>query len=102
MATWPQLDELKQRLDITSEDWDGEAEYEDETRLSRLLTAAIQWVKDRVGEWDEDEDEPTAAMAQSALERAVELASDSPVNADDTPRSEDMLFGQRRSFGISG
>lgn len=100
MAEWPGLAELKQRIDVTSDDWDGDEDPDADTRLSRLLATAIDWVKRKVGDWDEYEDEPTDNMAQSALERAVELATDAPSNPDTTPRSEDLLFGQRRTFGI--
>ena len=109
MAEWPDLEELKQRLDLgDSDDWDGEGESSegDETRLSRLLEAAIAWVKEKVGEWDEDVDEPTPSLAQAALERAVELATDVQPGIDrqgnrNQLHSESLLYGSRRRFGVA-
>jgi len=110
VAEWPVLEELKQRLNVESDEWDGESTSgdDDETRLSRLLAAAIAWAKEKRGEWDEDVDEPTATLAQAALERAVELATDAlPPSGKDrfgnsiTPKSEQLLFGQRRRFGVA-
>jgi hypothetical protein len=96
MAEWPDLDEFKQRLDITSDDWDGDA---DDSRLTRVLASAIEQTKQRVGDWDEAYDTPNERIAQSALELAVELATTGV-----TPRIESksltMLYGQRRRFSI--
>jgi hypothetical protein len=108
MAAWPELDELKQVLDVTSDDWDGEAGSgggEDErTRLSRLLAAAIAKVKADVGLWDEDDDEPDDALAQAAL-RMAELIALKPelaaqVGSND-PTYLRLLYGHRRTFGIA-
>lgn len=110
MAAWPELDELKQVLDVTSEDWDGDDDYE-LTRLSRLLAAAIARVKLDVGYWDEDEDEPSEAMAQAAL-RMAELLALKPMDAsgfnkgtllavDNDPTYRALLVGQRRAFGVA-
>lgn len=103
MAEWPDLEELKQRLDVQSDEWDGESTSgdEDESRLSRLLEAAIAWAKKKRGEWDEDVDEPTPSLAQAALERAVELATDVTPPPGTTPNSESLLYGQRRRFGVA-
>ena len=46
-VAWPTTAELKQRLDITSNDWDDQ--------LDRLLAAAITQTKVRVGDWIEEE-----------------------------------------------
>ena len=103
MAAWPELDELKQLLDITSEDWDGEPEeYGEETRLTRLLDAAIAKVKADVGDWGE-EDEPDTRLAQAAL-RMAELLALKPELAAGTvadPTYRRLLFGHRRRFGIA-
>ena len=99
-VAWPTTAELKQRLDITSADWDDQ--------LDRLLAAAIAMTKARVGEWDEDFDQPDEAVSHSALELAVELAktdedirvvrgTDSVV---DLGKSKKLLLGHRRRFGI--
>ena len=103
MAAWPELDELKQLLDITSEDWDGDGEDEEEpTRLSRLLAAAIDKVKFDVGNWA-DEDEPDDRLAQAAL-RMAELLALKPELASGTvadPTYRRLLQGHRRKFGFA-
>lgn len=88
---WPTAEELKQRLDITSDDWDG--------HMDRLISSGIAWVKTKVGDWDEAYDVPVEALAQAALERAVELAT----NGENAPavKSEEQLFGHRRRFAIA-
>lgn len=102
MAAWPELGELKQVLDITSDDWDGDDDY-DLTRLSRLLVAAIERVKLDVGDWDEDEDEPDDALAQAALRMAELLAlrPESAAEAAKDPTYHRLLFGHRRTFGVA-
>ena len=103
MSVWPELDELKQLLDITSDEWDGEDEYGDTTRLSRLLEAAIAYVKTRIGDWDEDVDLPTANQAQAAL-RVAELLAQRPEATPQTVHDrtvERLLTGSRRRWGIA-
>lgn len=98
---WPTTDELKQRLDITSNDWDDS--------MDRLMASAVEWVKSSVGTWDEDLDEPDEALAQAALERAVELATTgeaAPFGGrggeviHPITKAEAQLFGHRRRFGV--
>jgi hypothetical protein len=112
MAAWPELDELKQVLDITSDDWDGESIVEDTTRLTRLLAAAIAKVKLDVGDWDEYEDQPDEMLSQAALRMAELLAAraDGPVSlrlapaligSATDPTYLRLLFGHRRSFGVA-
>lgn len=99
-VAWPTTAELKQRLDITSADWDSQ--------LARLLAAAIAQTKARVGEWDEDFDQPDEAVSHSALELAVELAktsedvqiTNSASEVVDTSKSKKLLYGHRRRFGV--
>lgn len=90
---WPTVDELKARLDITSTDWDDQ--------LARLMQACIDEVKARVGDWDDAVDLPDEAIAQSALELAVERGSSGenapPVGSRSTP----LLFGHRRRWGTA-
>lgn len=112
MAAWPELDELKQVLDVTSDDWDGQAESgggEDvTTRLTRLLSAAIIYVKGVVGAWDEDVDVPDDNLAQAAL-RAAELIALKPEVAAavvsgkriEDPAFQMLMRGHRRRFGIA-
>lgn len=97
---WPELDELKQLLDITSLDWDGDL---DETRLTRLLAAAIAQVKTDVGDWDELVDVPDAALAQAALRKAELLAQrpDSAGNVANDPVYRNLILGHRRRFGTA-
>ncbi len=101
---WPKLDELKQVLDVESDDWDGEAnDYGGETRLTRLLAAAIARVKLDVGDWDEYVDVPDDALSQAAL-RMAELMALRPgtaagMSAD--PTYQRLLYGHRRTFGLA-
>ena len=96
MADWPDAEELKQVLDITSEDW--------EDTVDRVLASAVARVKLDVGNWDEDEDEPDDNLAQAAL-RMGELISTRPsvpvssLAAD--PDYRTLLTGHRRRFGIA-
>jgi hypothetical protein len=109
MAEWPELEELKQVLDVTSEEWDG---TDDDTRLTRLLAAAIARVKEDVGAWDEEADEPDERLAQAALRMAELLAQrPEPTIARRTgttlaeiatdPTYQRLLFGHRRKFGVA-
>lgn len=99
-VAWPTTAELKQRLDVTSDDWDDQ--------LDRLLAAAIAETKSRVGDWVDDFDQPDEAVSQSALELAVELSMNreefSQIRGTDRlinrSKSKQLLFGKRRRFGI--
>lgn len=103
MIDWPQLDELKQVLNVDSEDWDGiETSGEGPTRLTRLLASAIDRVKDDVGNWDEDVDLPTERLSQAAL-RMAELLAQRPEAASEAsmdPTYMRLLVGFRRRFPI--
>ena len=111
MADWPTLEELKQLLDITSEDWDGDS---DDTRLTRVLASAIDRIKAEVaGSVDHFDDiitEPSDSVAQAAL-RMAELIATRP-DAGVSRAGSDRMFlqdvtilrllkGSRRSFGIA-
>lgn len=95
MADWPDADEVKQVLDITSEDWDD--------TIDRVLASAIEQVKLDVGAWDEYEDEPTDKMSQAALRMAELLAlrPDAAAGSINDPTYNRLLKGQRRRFGIA-
>ena len=104
MADWPTLDELKQLLDITSEDWDGDS---DDSRLTRVLASAIDLTKVEVyGDavnFDDIVVDPTDSQAQAAL-RLAELIATRPDSA--SPPVQDPTFlrllkGSRRAFGIA-
>lgn len=97
-ADWPLLDELKQVLDVTSEDWDGDL---DGTRLTGVLDSAIEHVKREVG-FVEYEDVPTAGMSKAALRMAelMALRPDSAANADKDPVYRMHLYGEHKRWGI--
>jgi hypothetical protein len=98
MAEWPDVAEVMLLLDL------GDSQ-EIEDHLTHALDAAIEGVKQDVGDWDEDEDEPDERLRQAAL-RAVQVLR---VNApDDGWRSlrqdriyMSLLFGHRRTFGVA-
>ena len=96
MADWPVLDELKLRLDVTSEDHDD--------TLDKDLASGIAKVKQDVGLWDEYEDQPDDELSQAAL-RMAELIATRPesqpgaLGADATYNR--LLTGHRRRFGIA-
>ena len=93
---WPTVDELKQLLDVTSDDWDA--------TLDLQLDAAIAQVKNDVGAWDELTDIPDASLSRAAIRLAVLMRA----NAEQTTAllSEDPVYqsnlkGHRRRFAIS-
>jgi hypothetical protein len=99
-VAWPTLAQLKQRLNVDSDDWD--------TQLARVLASAITVTKSRIGTWDEDFDQPDEAISQSSLELSVEFAqTDESLRVIrgtdqivDTSKSQRLLYGKRRRFGI--
>jgi len=107
MAAWPELDELKQVLDVESDStvWDGDG---DGTRLTALLEAAIEHVKQESGQ---DTDTPSYSLSRAALRlaelmalkpevaAAVSGAGASSFIAD--PAYQAFLFGERRAFGFA-
>lgn len=94
MADWPELEELKQKLDVTSADWDD--------HLDRLLAAAIHQVQVDVGE---DVDEPDESLAHAALVLAVSIGSTEGepdvAAAARLPKYQRLLKGHRVRFGIA-
>lgn len=100
MAEWPDLAELKQTLDVTSEDWDGD---DDGTRLTAVLSSAIDVVKDDVGAWDDETDEPTDRQARAALRMAelIALRPDASAEHSNDPTYLRLLKGSRRKFGVA-
>ena len=101
MMEWPDLDELKQVLDVTSEEWDGD-DGSDPSRLTAVLQAAIDRVKGDVGLWDESIDLPDFGLNRAALRMAELMAqrpeSDEDLSADRTYRA--YLTGHRKRFPI--
>jgi hypothetical protein len=97
MAAWPELAELKQVLDVTSEDWDGD---DDDSRLTGLLAAAVQHVKDETGQ---DTETPSVNLSRAALRMAELMALKPELVAQlgfTDPTYERFIYGQRRQFGI--
>jgi hypothetical protein len=96
-CNWPTLAELKQVLDVDpqSSDW--------ETTLGRVLTSAIQQVKDDTGEWDDLIDVPTCKQAQAALRMAelLSLRPETAAAASADPTYQRLMFGSHRRFAIS-
>jgi hypothetical protein len=104
MAAWPLVAELKQKLDITSTDWDD--------HLSRILASAIEQVQIDIGE---DVDEPTSSLAAAALILAVDIGSTegegvaqsrdvavAALNASSRlPKYQRLLKGHRVRFGLA-
>jgi hypothetical protein len=100
---WPHLDELKQRLDVESSDWDGSS---DDSRLTRDLVTAIDYVKGYVGDWDELTDLPDEALAMAALTAAIKFATLKTQEAAVDAIRKDPVFqaglrGHRRRFAIA-
>lgn len=95
LSAWPDLDELKQVLDVTSDDWD--------TTLERVLDSAIAKVKADVGDWDEDIDVPDERLAQAALRMGELLAQrpDSAANVLNDAVYRNLLFAHRRKWGTA-
>jgi hypothetical protein len=96
MALWPEASELKQVLNVESEDWDDQ--------LERLMDAAVARVKRDVGNWDEDTDVPTPSLAQAALRMAVLMVPNGPTGDEDPGMDaayRRLLFGSRRKFGVA-
>ena len=101
MADWPEVEELAQVLnvdDVTT--W--------QTTLDRVLASAIAQVKLDVGNWDEDDDEPTDKMAQAALrmgELIAQRADGTSLDVGEAFRQDPtylaLLKGSRRVFGVA-
>lgn len=97
VCDWPTLAELRKVLDVdpASTAWDA--------TLERVLTTAIQQVKDDIGAWDDLIDVPTCKQAQAALRMAelTALRPESAVAANADPTYQRLLSGSRRRFAIS-
>lgn len=98
MAEWPDVEEVVRLLDLGDDEWIEE-------HLQHALDAAIEGVKEDVGNWDEDEDEPDERLRQAALRACQVLRVNAP---DDGWRSlrEDRIYvslihGHRRTFGVA-
>lgn len=107
MIEWPDVEELKQYLDVTGAEWDGMEDESDEslTRLSRALAAAIAYTKKACGEWDELVDEPDASLADAAMSAAIKFATLKRQVAVTTIRQDPVfqaaIMGHRRRFAIA-
>ena len=104
MAAWPDLDELKQYLNVPSDEWDGTAGA---THFTRTLSAAITRIKLEVAgtaeAYDDLYEEPTEAHAQAALRMAelIAMRPDVSPSVRQDPTLRRLLYGQRRVFGVA-
>jgi hypothetical protein len=89
---WPEVDDLKRRLDV------NDASVHDD-EMAVILAAGIAQIKLEVGDWDDASDTANDALAEAALDRGVELASDAPIPRDER-KSLQLLKGERRRFSI--
>lgn len=89
---WPELDDLKRRLDVT------DTSIHD-IEMEVILAAAISQIKDEVGDWDELTEAPNENLAEAALDRAVELAGD-VLPPPEERKSLQLMKGQHRRFSI--
>jgi hypothetical protein len=103
MMEWPDLEELKQVLNVDPDgtDWD--------VTLEPILLSAIRKVKHDVGQWDEYEDLPDDALNRAALRMAELMAQRPDARADrqeamtllsQDPAYQAHLFGHRKRFGF--
>lgn len=96
--TWPDVDEVVLLLNIGDDQWI-------EDHLQHALDSAIDHVKADVGDWDEDDDEPTESLRQAALRAVACLRVNAPDDAWRTLSKDHiyqaLLFGNRHRFGIA-
>jgi hypothetical protein len=99
MADWPELDELKKKLDVSTDDWDD--------HLTGLLASAIEQVQiDVTGHRDEEVDEITESLAKAALVLAIDLGTtggepNTGNVAARLPAYQRLLKGHRVRFGVA-
>lgn len=98
MAEWPDVAEVMLLLDL------GDSQ-EIEDHLQHALDAAIEGVKQDVGNWSETDDEPDERLRQAALRATAVLRVSAP---DDGWRSlhndhiyQSLIYGHRRTFGVA-
>lgn len=98
MADWPTVAEVEHLLDLGNEDWI-------EDHLEHALAAAIEGVKQDVGNWNELTDEPDERLRNAALRAVSVLRVNAP---DDGWRSlrQDRIYlslvqGHKRTFGVA-
>jgi len=96
MAAWPTLEALKLRVDQTG------AEFDDE--LDDARQAAIEYVKEQVGDWDEATDQPDYRLSQAAMLIATRIAK-APGEAPSAVAQDidfgRLMYGHRRRFGMA-
>lgn len=91
---WPDVDELKQLLDVTSNDFDD--------HLTSLLESGIDIVQDDCGLGDEG-DPATEGQRQAALRAAVVMRTNGPESESrvhQDGRYQSHLYGTRKRFGF--
>lgn len=99
MMEWPDLEELKQVLNVQGADGEN---MDWDTILEPVLASAIRKVKHDVGQWDEYEDLPDDALSRAALRMAelMALRPDSASGADKDPVYRMHMFGHHKRFGV--
>ena len=98
MATWPDVEEVINLLDIGDQEWIEE-------HLEHALAGAIERVKLDVGNWDEYLDQPTEQLRQAACRAVAVMRVNAP---DDGWRAlsrdriyTSLIYGHRRRFGVA-
>ena len=99
MMEWPDLEELKQVLNLVTPDGDN---TDWDLTLEPILASAIRKVQHDVGVWDVYEDLPDDALSRAALRMGelMALRPESAAEADKDPVYRMHLFGHRKRFGI--
>ena len=93
MAQWPDAEELKQVLDITSSDWDD--------TIDRVVAAAQRQVLEDIGKAYDYEYEPDDKVAAAALRMGEHMGlrpDATPGQFRDDPTYLRYLKGRRRVF----
>lgn len=98
MAEWPTVDEVENLLNLGDAEWIGD-------HLQHALDAAIEGVKQDVGDWDEDTDEPDERLRQAALRACQVLRVNAPDDGWRELRRDriylSLIQGHRRRFGVA-
>ena len=98
VTTWPELADLKSRLNIQA------ADTKFDTQFESIVAAGVAAIKALVGDWDEALDDPDEALSQAALEWAVALATtgEPPANSPSgISKIDQALYGHRHRFGVA-
>lgn len=95
---WPDVEEVVRLLDLGDEEWI-------EDHLQHALDAAIEGVKQDVGNWSEEDDEPDERLRQAALRACQVLRVNAPDDGWRSLRQDriymSLIHGHRRTFGVA-